>query len=368
MYRSMEQIGMVCVGASMAMLTACGDELPPPVETVRSIRTITVSEPASGRTRRFSGVVEASDTSTVSFEVAGNVQKLNVDVGDKVSQGQVLAVLDDETLKLNVEAAEANLGRAQVELRNARTELERQRRMSAAYAGATSQRAIDQAQAKYDGARKNVSYANTRLNLARRDVERAVLRSPFDGIVAQRHVDPFREVSRGEKVFDLNMEGAMEAAISIPESEIKGIYLGLPGQVQFPSIPEKVLPGIVTEVSRVAGAANAFPVKVTIDADTDDGRIRPGMTAEVTLVLGDDQDEAAYLIPIGAIVPAGRDSGSYVYVFDAATSTVRKTPIADGGIRDNHVVVKKGVQAGDVIAVAGVSFLRDGQTVNLMER
>ena len=160
----------------------------------------------------------------------------------------------------------------------------------------------------------------------------------------------------------------MEAAISIPESEIKMIYLGLPAQVQFPAISGKVSQGIVTEISQVAGAANAFPIKITIAADQDKEQIRAGITAEVTLVLGDEQGDMAYLVPLGALKPGGDESQGFVYIFDDASSTVSKTAIEVGGIRDDSIVVNKGVKAGDIIAVAGVSFLRDGQKVRLMDR
>ena len=67
--------------------------------------------------RRYSGVVEAADTSSISFEVPGNVQTVKVEVGERVNQGDVLAVLDERTYQLNVEAARAAVGGAEVELR-----------------------------------------------------------------------------------------------------------------------------------------------------------------------------------------------------------------------------------------------------------
>jgi RND family efflux transporter MFP subunit len=313
--------------------------------------------------RRFSGVVEAADSSSVSFEVPGNVREVNVDVGERISKGQVLAVLDEQTFQLNVKAAQADVGRAEVELRDALNDLERLQRIAAKDRGAISQRALDQAEARYGGARNNLSYNTSRLNLVKRDLERAVLRAPFDGVISKRYVDPFQQVALGQKLFDLHMEGAMEAAISVPESEIEYIYLGLPGEVRFPAIPEQVHKGIVTEVSKVAGGANAFPVKVTIEADNP--RIRPGITAEVILLLGDEQGETAFLIPIEALAPGGSESKSYVFVFDQETSTVKKTMIESGSFRANNIVVNKGLKAGDIIAAAGVSFLRDGQKVRL---
>ncbi|MBW2449811.1 MAG: efflux RND transporter periplasmic adaptor subunit [Deltaproteobacteria bacterium] len=347
------------------VLFACRQEPPPPLERVRAIKTITVTERASGRARRFSGVIEAADKSSISFEVSGNVQKVNVEVGQKVEKDQVLAVLDERTYKLNVQGAEAALGRAKVQLADKRKDLDRFKRIAKADPGAISQASIDQAQAAYDSARKNVQYTTSQLNLAKRDLEKTVLRAPFDGVIAEKYVEPFFEVARGQKLFDIFIEGAMEAAISIPETEIEGIFLGLQSEIRFPTESEKIYKGVVTEISKVAGTANAFPVKITIQGDT--ARIRPGMTAEVTLLLSGNEQETSYLIPIIAI-GHGAGKKSYVFVYESGTSTVKKTPIeAGGGVRDNYAVISKGVKGGDIIAVAGVSFLEDGQKVKLME-
>lgn len=350
----------------VSLLTACGEEPPPPTETVRAIRTIAVAEPASGKMRRFSGVVEAASTSSLSFEVPGNVQEVKADVGENVSQGQVLAKLDDQTFQLNVEAVEATVGRAEVELADADRESERLQQIAGRDRGLVSRQMLDQAQTNADAARKQLSYTRSRLNLAQRDLDRTVLRAPFDGVVTERHVEPFQEVDRGQRLFDLHAEGAMEAAISIPESEIKQVYLGLPGEIRLPAIPGQTFTGIVTEISSAAGAANAFPVKLTIQADS--AGIRPGLTTEVTLLLGGGEAETAYLIPIAALVPAAGESDSFVFIFDAETSTVKKIAIKHGGIRDDNIIVNQGLGAGDIIAVAGVSFLRDGQQVRLMEQ
>jgi RND family efflux transporter MFP subunit len=359
--------GVLSLIMLVTVLTACTEQVPPPVETVRAIRTITVMEPASGKMRRFSGIVEAADTSSLSFEVPGNVREVSVEVGERVTRGQVLAVLDETSYQLNVEAARAAVGGAEVQLADARNDLQRLQRLAAQDRGAISMRSLEQAQATYDGARQNLSYNNSRLNMAERDLERTSLRAPFDGVIAARHVNPFQEVARGEPMFDLFIEGAMQAAISIPESEIGRVYLGLVGEIRFPAISGQVHRGIVTEVSKVAGAANAFPIKLAIETDADSARIRPGITAEVTLTLGDDEAEAAYLIPLGSLSPGSAESGNYVFVFDPDTSTVRRTAIEDGGIRGSNVIVTSGLKAGDIIADAGVSFLRDGQQVRLIE-
>ena len=351
------------------VLTACGKEEPPTVERIRAIKTHTVKESEAGLIRKFSGVVEAADKSSISFEVSGNVQEVRVNVGDKVSKGQVLAVLNTRTYKLNVEAAEANLGKARVQLADKRSDLDRFQRIASQDPGAISQTAIEQAEAAYDSAQKNVAFATSQLSLAKRDLVKTVLRAPFDGVIADRFVDAFNEVARGQQLFDIYIEGGMEVAISIPESEIKGIYPGLDSVIRFPTVPGSQFKGDVTEISSVASIANAFPVKVTILEPSQ--QIRPGMTAEVTLALEGKEVGGAYMIPIMAITPGDdpRESNAYVYVYDSGTSTVKKTQVSGRvGIRENSFVATSGVKAGDIIAVAGVSFLEDGQKVKLMHQ
>ena len=350
------------------ILTACGKkEEPPTVERIRAIKTYTVKETKAGHIRKFSGVVEAADKSSISFEVSGNVQEVRVNVGDKVTKGQVLAVLDTRTYKLNVEAAEADLGKAKVQLADKRKDLDRLQRIADQDPGAISQAAIDQAEAAYDSARKNVEFATSQLNLAKRDLSKTVLRAPYNGVIAERYVDAFNEVKRGQRLFDTYMEGGLEVAISIPETEIEGIYLGLDSEIRFPTAPGSIFGGDVTEISSVASVANAFPVKVTI---LEPGKqIRPGMTAEVTLLLEGKGVDSAYLIPLMAIVPGDDPKKGYVFVYDPDTSTVKKTPVSGGaGIMENDFMVTTGVKGGDIIAVAGVSFLEDGQKVNLMQK
>jgi RND family efflux transporter MFP subunit len=358
-------INLLAAIVALIFLSACRQEPPPPVESVRAIKTITVSEIASGRIRKFSGVVEAADKSSVSFEVAGNVQEVRVNVGDKVSKGDVLAVLDKSEYELNVKAAEAALGRSRARLKNSSNNLERLKGIAKIDTGAVSEARLDNAGAEYASAKQQVEFRISQLNLAKRDLEKTVMRAPFDGHIAERLVEPFYEVARGQRLFDIYMEGAMEAAVSIPESEIHGIYLSLPAEISFPTIAGKVYKGIVTEISKVAGTANAFPVKVTIEGDLE--RIRPGMTAEVVIMLAGEEAETSYLVPVIAVAAGDSSAKGYVYVFDQNTSTVKKTPVEASGIRDNDIVVTKGVKAGDIIAVAGVSFLEDGQKVKLME-
>jgi RND family efflux transporter MFP subunit len=345
-------------------MAACREEPPPVPERIRAIKTITVSEQASGKLRDFSGVVEAADSSSISFEVAGNVQEVRVDVGDRISKGQVLARLDPEPYKLTVDEIKAELLKARDNVTKTEAEYNRQKRIFEQGAGA--QRRVEVAEFNYKSAKSGVNFQIARLNNAKRDLDRTVLRAPADGAIANRYIDAFNEVARGQKCFDTFELTGMEVAISIPEDAIGDIHKEQKGEISFPVFADRTYHGRVTEISKVAGTANAFPIKLTIE-DPDE-RIRPGMTARVTLLLGGDDRKAAYLVPFSALTQSGDTTKGFLYIYDSQTSTVKSTPIQSGSVRGDNIVITDGVKEGDIIAVAGVSFLEDGQKVKLMEQ
>jgi len=350
----------------VVFLTACGKEPPPPVERIRAIKTITVEERASGQVRQYSGVVEPVDKSSLSFEVSGNVKDVNVDVGDEITKDQVIATLDTQTFELDVEAAQANLRRARAQLTEKEAEYNRYRTVNEESPGAVSQSSVDQAQAAFESARENVSYAVSQLNLTRRDLKKTELKAPFDGVIAKRHVEPFFEVKRGDPIFDVFVEAAMDVATSIPETDIEGIYLGQSCDIVFPSDPGTVFKGVVSEIGRMAESANAFPVKVNIL--TSDTNLRPGMTAELSFKITEAAFQKAFLVPVSALSPGAEPSRGYVFIYDKATSTVQRQAVRGlGAVVGNQVMITEGLEGGEIIAVAGVSFLEDGQKVKLMQ-
>ncbi|MGD9056409.1 MAG: efflux RND transporter periplasmic adaptor subunit [Desulfobacterales bacterium] len=346
----------------LLVISACREEPPPPPKPIRAIKTITVSEQASGRIREFSGVVEAADSSSISFEVAGNVQQVRVDVGDRITKGQVLASLDPEPFQLTVAEIKAELKKARDNVTKTKAEYERQKRIFEQGAGA--QRRVEVAEFNYLAAKSGVKFQVARLNNVKRDLNRTVLRAPFDGAIANRYVDSFNEVARGQKCFDIFEFTGMEVAISIPEDVIEDIRMDQKGDIKFSVLTDRTYHGRVTEISKVAGTANAFPIKLTIEDP--DQRIRPGMTARVALMLAGDEGKTAYLVPLSAISQRGDSRKGFVFIYDTGTSTVKKSLIEAGSVRGNDIVIEDGVKDGDIVAVAGVSFLEDGQKVKLM--
>jgi len=305
-----------------AFLTACEDEPPAVPEQARPIRTFTITDMATGQVRNFSGVIESSDSSSLSFQLNGNVQEVLVNQGDQVTGGTLLAVLDQEPFQLNVQAAEADLQSVRADLEQARAEFDRQKTL---YEGGWVARArLENAERDYRTAASRVDYAVARLNLAERDLRNTSLTAPFDGFISARSIDPFVEVQAGQKLFQIDAEGGLEAAFGVPETTIAQVVLGMPAIVKFPQ-NDGMVDALITEVGSAAGTGNSFPVKAALIEPPP--TLRPGMSAEVTLLLASDDMQSGYLVPLSAVTPGDRAGEGFVFVYDLDSGTVRRTPV-----------------------------------------
>ena len=331
-------------------------------ERVRAIKPYYVSEPAGGDMRRFSGAIVAADTSNLSFAVPGTVAAVNVVQGDHVEEGQVLATLDPEQYELNVAAARSELQTAEANHTNAVQNLERQEELYEK--GWVSKAAYDQAVASLDSTEGNLNLARSRLSSAQRDLADTRLTAPFDGVIGSREVEPFVEVTAGQTLFEINSEGAMEIEITVPDSLISRFTVGLPATVNAATVPTCGCEARITEIGSVAGAANAVEVKASLfDAPP---QLIPGMAAEATVILSQPDGAHGYLVPLVAIAAGDDEAPGYVFKYDPETGTVSKVAVDGRAGRENLVEITSGVAAGDILAAAGVSFLRDGQRVKLM--
>ncbi len=350
-----------CWSTVLLLSMGCATEAPI-VEEIRGLKTITVGAETTSQVRRFSGTVRAIDRSALSFEVAGNVLSVRVDIGAEVKHGDILAELDQEPYQLEVQKAEAELVTAKANVKKQQAEYERQQRLFAE--GAGSQRRLEQAEFAFRESQANVDFVVSKLNLSRRDLRKTVLYAPYDGSIGVRQVEPFVDVQRGQKLFEIDAKGDQEIVVAIPETVVHLLTVGLPVAVSFPTLPGQTVAGSVTEVGTVAGEGNAFPVKVRLLDPPP--RVRSGMTAEASFELQGTGFAGGYLLPAQAMLPSLDTNRGFVFVYQPDSSTVKQVPIQCRGVKDNQIVVTQGISPGDVLAAAGVSFLSDGMRVKRM--
>ncbi|MGE4504759.1 MAG: efflux RND transporter periplasmic adaptor subunit [Desulfovibrionaceae bacterium] len=360
----------------LALLPACAQDEQPPEQTIRALKTMTIQGRTGGQQRRLAGVVQARRSSQLSFEISGRVQRIAVDIGDRVEEGRVLATLDPEPYRLEVAAAESELEKIQANVNTTRADWQRYDQLYAQRIIAKSE--LDQVKLQYDSARSELATQQSRLEIARRNLRLTELKAPYSGHVAEKLVEEHEEVQSGAPVLKLDSDGAKEVSMTVPESLIGRMSRGMEVTVTLPSLRGRTVPGRVTDVGATALKANAFPVKVAILEDVPG--LELGMSAEVRFFTdeyggganGANGDEtpkgSGYLIPFQALLPEKEPLRGHVFVYDPETSTVRRVQVRISGMLDNMILVDEGIEAGQVIAVAGVSFLADGMRVKLMEQ
>lgn len=357
------KIKLLCLmlaGGLSLLLVSCGDK-EKAVEQIRSIKTFKVSAQATGQTRKFSGVIFAVKYSFLSFEdVSGRVINLNVDIGDKVKKGQVLAVLDKQKYELDVKDAQANLKKAEAHLVKATSEYNREKELFAKQA--SFQQRLDTRKFQYEAAISGEKSAKAALGLASRNLAHTELKSPFDGFVGERFIQPNQEVTKGEKIFRIDEKGATEVQFSIPETLRKRFKLRQGGSVKLAG-KEVAVKCKISFLGTAANQGNAFPAKaVLLDPSVS---VKPGMTAETSFLLPVEGKASGFLIPVTAVVMEKDPKTGFVFIYDPATTTVKKTKVHFAGSQGNLGIVTSGLKEGDIVANAGVSFLLDGMKVKL---
>ena len=224
------------------------------------------------------GEIRAFDTVTISSEVAGKVDNVFAEVGDRVAAGAALAEVDRETFKIYLEQAEANLAAANADLALAGKGLERKRDLRSDET--ISQAALDQAVATNDLAVARVAAAEAALGLARRDYERSVVRAPDAGAVTRRHVVAGQWAEVGVGLFELAVGNKVKVAARVPAA-------WAPKLAGLESFSFSVGVGTASHTAKVYSvepvveeASRSFEI---VGTAVNDGSMKPGMFANVTL-------------------------------------------------------------------------------------
>ncbi|MCU7866721.1 MAG: efflux RND transporter periplasmic adaptor subunit [Candidatus Thiodiazotropha sp. (ex Lucinoma borealis)] len=332
------------------------------IETIRPIKAITLSDPVSAvQLRRFTGLIQAKNVTELSFQSSGKVTEIRVDNGDQIKVGQTLALLDDETFRLNLNSAEADLKKSQAEYQKVNKDYLRKKELRKK--GYVSASDLDQAVADKDSAQLSIKSARSKLAIAQKDLNNTVLKAPFDGYISSRTVNPHTEVSAGQTLFEIDATGKLEVELKIPENLIEQIDQGKAGTVYISNRDKEPLDGVITQVGTRAQEGNAFLVLFEI-AEAPDW-VYSGMSAEVAINVADGQMQDGFLLPASAILPDPNKQLHYVFVYDNVSGTVKKTPVILTGGQNQQALITSGLQKGDIVAVAGASFLSDGMKVRL---
>lgn len=359
---SSTSVRAVALMVGALFVTGCQDVEQTDKNVIRSIQWMEIRDGAAHQQRLIAGIVKPVDSTALSFESGGKIAELRVDLGDKVRAGDIIAELDTKPFTLKVDAAQANLARAKAVFQDRRQEYERQKKLLAG--NWVSQAKVDAVLAAFEAAKSEVRAAASQVKLAERDLEMAVIRAPFDGAISRKSANAFQEVAAGQTIVQLSGEADLEIVTSVPPSLVNKLKVGKTMRVSFPSLPDSSVEAEIREIGSRAQEANSFPVKLRLPRAVDG--LHAGMSAEIAFTFASAvASKTAFMAPLSAIL-AGEAQEHYVYVFDAESSSVTRRKIVVRDIRNNRVEITGDLKGGDIIATAGVPFLREGQKVQLM--
>lgn len=302
------------------------------------------------------GTLEAENEVDLVARVAGLMEEIRAEQGDRVEKGELLARIDDREIRTQLDVLE-------VRLAEAKQSYERVRRLHEQEL--VSRDAFDAALAAYEAARGEVERLKVQLEYTR-------IAAPFGGRISERYVKPAELVQNGSRLFHLVDFDPLLAPIRVPEREIDRLYVGQPAAVEVEAYGDRRFGAEVLRLSPVVDAATGT-VEVTLEVDGD-GLLRPGMFATVYLEM--DRRGEALVVPKAAlaldslgstvyVVEEGEDDGADGAAADVATAERRELEV--GFRNEDFLEVLGGVEAGEKVVVVGQDGLADGTPVEVLE-
>lgn len=218
--------------------------------------------------------------SELAVRMPGRVGKMYVDEGARVRKGQPLLALETQYLALEVERSTAEVARAEAAAGDARRDLERKRDLLAK--GSVAQAAFDRSESAASGAEAAVLAAKATRDLARQRMEDAVLRSPIDGVVAEKRTDVGERMGEATVAFVIVQTSPLKLRFRLPERYLARVKLGQEVEAGVDPYPGETFRGRVKVIGGVVEAATRT-VAVETEFPNQDGRLKPGLFARVKL-------------------------------------------------------------------------------------
>ena len=320
--------------ASVSDADAVQAATPVPVEVAQPFRS------DLSATYSATATITSDSDAPVVARVSGEVVELLVEEGDFVNEGQVLARLDGQRLRLEMLSARASLDQARAEY---------QRNIDLHQRGLISASAFDNL--KYDLQALEATYELKKLNYGYSSI-----RAPIAGVVASRDVKPGQHLSVNEVAFRITDTHELIAYLQIPQSELPKFAAGHEASIEVASMPGNAYPAKIARISPTIDTRNGT-FRATAIIDNSKGELAPGMFGRFSIAYEEHND--ALVLPTAALI--NEDDESAVYV--VRDGKVERRVITTGIRSGDKVEILDGLSEEDIVVVVGHSNLRDGSKV-----
>ncbi len=339
-------LGGVKAGQIVTMVRA-GERFAPPPEAVSSAR---VERGEWEAARSAIGTLVAERGVTLAAELPGTVREIAFESGSFVRKGTVLVRLDTSTEQAQLDAAQADAALARVNLERART----------------LRRNESNTPADLDAAEARAKQANAAVAALEATIAKKTLRAPFDGRISIRQVELGQVVAPGTPVASLQSVSPILAEFWLPQQALADVRVGQKARVRTDAFPAASWEGEITTVNTEVDVATRN-VRVRATVPNGDGRLRPGMFANVEVL--SSEKRPVLMIPATAVMYA--PYGDSVFAIEPKkdeksgkeTLVARQKFVRLGDRRGDFVAVVSGLDAGERVVASGAFKLRNGTSV-----
>ncbi|MCI0538178.1 MAG: efflux RND transporter periplasmic adaptor subunit [Verrucomicrobiales bacterium] len=299
------------------------------------------------------GQILPNQQATLYAKVAGYLQKITVDKGDAVKQGDVIATIEAPELL-------ADLAKFKADLEVAEIEFQRTAKAQEKAPDLVVRQSVDAAKAKYLSAKASLERAETLLGFMR-------VAAPFSGVVTRRFVDPGAFIpaatsgsaAQTAAVVTLMDFAVVRVQVAVPEYEVALVQNGLPVQLLVEGLPGRTWHGTITRYSHFLDETKTMLAE--IDVPNPKGELLPGMYA--TVKIGIEKKQDALLLPVTALVMEKANA----FAFTVVDHKARKTPIKIGFSDGTNVEITSGLKPADQAILLEKRAFVDGQPVSVRE-
>jgi RND family efflux transporter MFP subunit len=381
--------GALLAALSCLVVTGCKEKQSETVTATASVAPVTRGDLAS--TLTVAGEFQPYQEVELHAKVSGYIRRINVDIGDRVQNGEVIATLEVPELNAQVAGSQAEVKHSQSEIARAQSEVALAQAdyaaLHAAYTrlaeaakrrpGLVAEQELDDSRAKDQDAEAKINVAkaaldatNEQLGVSKAENQRvqsledySVVTAPFTGVITMRYADVGSLIQSGTTsntqsmpVVKVAQSDLLRLRMPVPEEDVPFIKIGGDVQIKLQDTG-KVIPGKIIRFTREL-TESTRTMLAEVDVPNPDLTLSSGMTAETTIVL--QEQKGVLTVPAGAVLKG--DGQPYVLIVDAGNK-VQKVPVTLGIQGADRVEITQGLAEHQSVIVSGQANYQPGQTV-----
>ncbi|MFW6160374.1 MAG: efflux RND transporter periplasmic adaptor subunit [Acidobacteriota bacterium] len=362
----MKKIGLILTILFLMSLYSCqpqakdeADE--PQAAGITPVKTFQVKKESISEKLYLTGMLEAWRQANVTSEVGGKIARIYVEEGQVVKEGELLAELETETLRLQLKQAEAGLAVAGSNLKDAQRNRERMERLWEEKA--VSEQQYEKIKLTYEAAEAQFRQAQASLNLVRYNLNVSLMKAPFSGVIASKNaqegdvINPmmgaFSPVSGVVSLMDLSR---IKIKLDVSPNDVRRIEKNQKAFLQINSLPGQEFEGRVATVSQVADPqSKKFSIEVWVE--NPGHLLKPNTFGEVVIEVDSHLD--ALVVPQKAVLEES-------FVFVVENNVARRRQVVLGLQNKELIEITSGLKEGELVVIEGNYGLVEGTPVEIM--